>query len=405
MCRLSAVAVFLMAAAGASGQPCDAGDPTTALIDILSGQTYKTFDGGLYAGGSNARPAGHEAAGVAIANGIVPVNTAGVADPNGRIVLISIGFSNMTQEWNSGAVGDPSSIPFTFTAKANALRATGVVNPKVLIVDGAQGGATANQWAATPPNPSAQPWSTPIQRLTQAGSTRFQVQVACVKTAHATPMTCIADDGSSTGDAGLLAADFAGMARNLRTVFPNIKLAYFQSRTYGGYALTQLNPEPYAYECGFGVKWMLMSQIDDAGTYGDLNYDAAVRPVVSPWLSWGAYLWAHGLSPNGQGLAWDINDFRPDDRTHPAAGGIDKAGTAMLNFFLSDTTTRPWFGWQCLHGDVNIDAAVTEADAPGLAAVLVNPGAFSVDRQCRADVNNDGKLDGADVQAFVTLLL
>src|SRR5262245_2583305 len=95
MSRIAAVVVLFMIAARASGQPCDATDPTTALIDFSAGQTYKAFDGGLYAGGSNVRPAGHEAAGVGIANAIVPINTAGVADPNGRVVLISIGFSNM----------------------------------------------------------------------------------------------------------------------------------------------------------------------------------------------------------------------------------------------------------------------------------------------------------------------
>lgn len=393
--------IGLAAPAIARAFPCDPASPTTAIID-LGPATYKTFPGGLYGNGSNLRPPAHESAGVALADAIVPLDNAGAPNANGRVVLISIGFSNMTQEWASGAVGDPSSIAVTFKSKADALRATGVVNPKVLVVDGAQGGVTSNQWAATPPSPTSQPWSIPVQRLTNAGSSRFAVQVACVKTARASPTTCIADDGSTLGDAGLVAADFAAIARNLLVIFPNIKLAYFQSRTYAGYALTALNPEPYAYETGFAVKWMIDSQIAASGAFGNLNFDPAAGLVVAPWLSWGAYLWAHGLTPNGRGLSWAIDDFRPDDRTHPAFGGVDKAGTAMLNFFLTDTTTRPWFGWQCVHGDMNNDGFVTPADVPGLVGVLLNPSA-SVGQQCRADVNDDGVVDGRDIAKFVAL--
>ena len=51
---------------------------------------------------------------------------------------------------------------------------------------------------------------------------------------------------------------------------------------YAGYATTALNPEPYAYESGFAMKWLINSKIR-----GDsLNYDSNRGPFEAPWLSW-----------------------------------------------------------------------------------------------------------------------
>lgn len=386
----------------ALGQLCDPTDPTVSLYDLGIGP-YKSFEGGLYSGGSNVRPPAHESAGIAIAQLIKPLSTTGVEDPNGRIGLISIGFSNMTQEWRTGAVGDPASVPLTFTSKATVLQVSGVVNDRVLIIDGAQGNQDTFDWSHEPPDIDLPPWSIVLARLSGPvyNSSVEQVQIACVKVATRGPSQCIASDGSFTGDAGANAANFAKLARNLKFVFPNIKLAYFVSRSYAGYALTNGNPEPFAYEQGFSIKWMIDVQTQGSSTYGDLSYQGSGATV--PWMSWGAYLWANGLTPNGLGISWDINDFRPDDRTHPAIGGVDKAATAMLNFFLTDTTTRPWFGWQCLHGDVDGNGRIDGGDIGPLIDVWLNPPAAPVAVQCRADTNNDGVVDPSDISKFAEL--
>jgi hypothetical protein len=69
------------------------------LPDLGIGQ-YKGFTGGMYPNGGNRRPAVHEGAGVNIAqNQIVPRLLSGNVDTNnGKIVLLSIGMSNTTQE-------------------------------------------------------------------------------------------------------------------------------------------------------------------------------------------------------------------------------------------------------------------------------------------------------------------
>lgn len=386
--------------APAIAQPCDPAAPQLSLYDLGVG-TYKTFQGGLYSGGANQRPAAHEAAGSAIASAIGPLDVNGNPSPNGRIVLISIGISNMTQEWRVGANNDPSSASLAFTAKVAPLQASGVVNQRMLIVDGAKGPFGADMWGAEPPDLAADPWLHALTRLQFSQSSREQVQIACVKAGHPGPTTCIANDGSTLGDAGLLAQHFAGIARNLRIVFPNIKLVYFVSRSYGGYASSG-NREPFAFEQGFGVKWAVESQITANNTFGDLTF---LGPnAVAPWISWGPYLWANGTTPNGLGMTWEITDFVAD-QIHPSASGVDKASTAFLDFFLSDSTTRPWFGWQCVRGDVNGDGLFDGRDIMAFVSVTNNPAAAPVPMQCRADANNDGVVDANDVGAMATVIL
>jgi hypothetical protein len=36
---------------------------------------------------------------------------------------------------------------------------------------------------------------------------------------------------------------------------------YLDSRIYGGYATTALNPEPYTYEGAFLVRWLIQDQL------------------------------------------------------------------------------------------------------------------------------------------------
>src|SRR5687768_8952227 len=92
---------------------------------------YKGAAGGLYPNGANGRPAEHEAAGLQIAiEEIQPRDTNGTVNAtNGRIVLLSIGMSNTTQEWGGG-----------FQPRANADPSK---NPRLVLVDGAQGGQAA----------------------------------------------------------------------------------------------------------------------------------------------------------------------------------------------------------------------------------------------------------------------
>ena len=134
----------------------------------------------------------------------------------------------------------------------------------------------------------------------------------------------------------------AAVANNLHDTFPNLKLAYYSSRTYGGYAqgLSLTNPEPYAYESGFSVQWLMTAQI---GGDASLNFDPQKGAVRAPWLSWGPYLWADGMNPRCDGLIWECSDFNDADGTHLTPQGRAKVVKLMLDFLKTDGTARQWY--------------------------------------------------------------
>jgi hypothetical protein len=284
----------------------------TPLNDLSAG-SYRGFQGGLYPAGSNQRPWPHDSVGLALAGEIQPLDASGAVDPtNGKIVLISIGMSNATQEFSM------------FKTLADTDRAR---NPRLVIVDGAQGGQTA----AIISNPSANFWSVVDQRLASAGATRSQVQAAWVKEADAGPTEPFPTHALK------LLSEFEGIARILKLRYPNIRVSYWASRTYGGYATTSLNPEPYAYESGFAVKWLIEKQID-----GDTSLSHSGSNPRAPWLAWGPYLWADGMSPRGDGLIWECSDFQSDG-THPSNSGRLKVAQLLLSFFRTDPTAQRWY--------------------------------------------------------------
>lgn len=279
---------------------------------------YRGFRGGLYPEGENARPQEHEEAGLARARHVRPLNVDGRPDPEGAIVLLSLGMSN-TSQLSEG-----------FASKM----LPGKINPRVRFVNGAQGGMTASVIQHAGEGRGATFWRTVDDRLKRHGLTRAQVQAVWIKQANADPREGFPDY------ARRLEREQLRILKLVHDRFPNCGLAYLSSRTYGGYATTTLNPEPYAYESGFAVKWLVERQI--AGDRS-LNFDAARGDVRVPWISWGPYLWANGADPRADGFASLREDFREDDGTHHSAAGARKVGGLVLDFFMTDSTTRPWF--------------------------------------------------------------
>ena len=285
----------------------------TPLTDLGTG-TYQGFEGGLYCEGSNARPSAHEAAGVALAQAVGPLDAGGSPSPAGRYVFVSIGMSNTTQEFS------------TFVPMANAEPGK---DPRLVVVDCAQGGQAADAWA----DPANAVWPTLDARLAAAGVTPAQVVTAWVKLAEKSPSAAFPQDALA------LANDMAATLRNLKAHCPNVAMAYLSSRIYAGYATSTLNPEPYAYQTGFAVKKLILDQISGDTT---LNYDAGKGAVLAPWIAWGPYLWADGTTPRGDGLAWACSDL-VSDGTHPSATGRAKVAQMLLDFVKTDTTASPWF--------------------------------------------------------------
>jgi hypothetical protein len=331
MRRRIALVVLVLAAAGAHlGQGAGWFDrePLTEMVG-----PYKGFPGRLYPG-SNQMPSDHAAAGAARAAAIVPRNTAGVPHAAGKYVLVSIGMSNTTQEFCSAGGGLPCD-PFTFMGQAAADPA---VNKATLVLaNGALGGRSADFWDS-PSDPDYDRVRDTV--LAPQGLTEAQVQIAWVKVANPGPTTALT---SAQADAYRLLAQIGNIVRALKVRYPHLQQVYLSSRIYAGYATTTLNPEPYAYESGFAVKWAVAAQIRQMRTgvidprAGDLDYDG-----VAPWIAWGPYLWARGAEPREDGLRWLPADFVADG-THPSNSGRQKVGTLLLAFFKTAPPARCWF--------------------------------------------------------------
>jgi hypothetical protein len=305
-------------ATGPQGQPPEKVDLSgfKPLTELGTGK-HKDFTGGLYPDGKNERPAAHEAAGLALAKQVQPLDDKGKPADDGKIVLLSIGMSNTTQAFS------------TFQRLAKG--APGI-NPRVVLVDGAQGGQTAARIQNTDGSGKAF-WDKVDERLNLAGATRAQVQAVWIKEADAGPTDPF------PGHAKTLQKELVNVVHILHDRFPNLKLVYLSSRTFGGYATTRLNPEPFAYETGFAVKWLIEQQLK-----GDpeLNWDAAKGEKKAPWLSWGPYLWANGTTKRTDGFFYDREDFG-NDGTHPTRSGQEKVAKLLLDFFMTDSTAKPWF--------------------------------------------------------------
>lgn len=314
------------------------------LPDLGSG-TWGAYPGGLYPNSSNQRPSFIETAAVDIAlNQIRPLDSAGNPDEtNGKIVMISVGMSNTTMEFS------------TFVTLANGDLAK---NPKLEIVDCAISGADATQWT----NPAASTWTTAYSRLAAHAVTPQQVQVAWVKQAVINP----AGHGAFPAHAQYLQGLNEDITRALKTNFPNIKIAYYASRTRA-HTTSGLNPEPYAYESSFSVKWMIENQVN--GT-GNLNWDSNQGPVVAPLILWGPYLWADGENPRSDGFIWSESDT-VDDKTHPSTTGKEKVAAQLKAFFKTDPSAAPWFLNPNVTGQPPTAAIIAEATA-GPSGTVVN---------------------------------
>lgn len=285
-----------------------------ALPDLGKG-TYQGEQGGLYPGGENSPPPAHLKAGLALARRVVPLDAEGRESKDGKIVLISIGMSNTTmkfQAFQKLAAGDSS------------------LNPHLVLVDGAQGGQVA--WVTS--KPTTPFWEVVDERLRVTGVTRKQVQAAWVLQANPGP------NRPFPAEAKELQQNLVDTLHVMQDRFPNLKVAYLSSRTYGGYATSPLNPEPYAYESGFAVKWLIGDQI--AGK-PELNYDGAKGPVRAPWCAWGPYLWADGMKANKDGLSYLRSDYTEQDGTHPSPPGRQKVAERLLRFLKTDPAAKPWF--------------------------------------------------------------
>jgi len=269
---------------------------STGLVPLtdMGRRKYRGYRGGLYPAGRNRPSPAYLRKGLAGARQVRPID--------GKIVLLSVGMSNATQEFSA----------FKQVADRDDSK-----NPSLTIVDGAQDGWDAERVKAEPAY-----WVAVDERLAAADASAEQVQAVWLKEAIA------GEDRRFPRDARALQTDLRAIVRTMRFRYPNLRLVYLSSRTYGGYAITGLNPEPAAYDSGYAVRGLIQQRMSGK--------------VKGPWLGWGPYLWTDGLRGRRDGLVWSCDDVE-EDGTHPSKTGVQKVVTMLLTFFKTDPTARRWF--------------------------------------------------------------
>jgi len=323
-----ALTVTLLAATTAHAQS------RTPLNDLGSTSYLGQFQGGLYENGSNVMPFDHRADGRVHASRIRPRNALGNPATNGKIVMISLGMSAPSQAFCAEMNPAPCE---TWSFMGQAASDPAVNHSTLVLVNGARAQQNAETWLT----PESQNYDyLRFFDLTPAGVTEAQVQVAWVKLANSGPSIALP---AQDAEAYRLLGQMGNVIRSMKARYKNLQIVYISSRSYAGYANIALNPEPYAYEYGFSVKWLVQAQINQRRT-GQIDSRAGdLDPAtVAPWIAWGPYFWADGLNPRSDGLTWTRADFE-NDGTHPSKSGEEKEASMMLSFFKQDPTATPWF--------------------------------------------------------------
>jgi hypothetical protein len=329
--------------------------------------TYDSFEGGLYENCSDVVPSDHDADGQYIATQIQPLDVNGNPSSTGKVIFVSMGMSNAQNEFAG------------FLTNASKNRA--VNHTTLALSNGAASNQDACFWYPATGAPSClstapNNFDRVAKLLPARGLSMNQVEVAWLKNANGrqhsyergcqpTGTLCVplCDPTLSTTcvnsvtntDAVNLESELGDDVRAAKQRWPNLKMAFLTSRMWAGYALPSAgSPEPYAYETGFAVKWLIEAQIIQMRTgvidpiAGDLNYNDG----TAPWLAWGPYFWADGPNPRSDGLVWcggaktpgppcnGEQDFAADGQ-HPLS--VTKQVGMMLDFFLNSPYTKSWF--------------------------------------------------------------
>ena len=275
-----------------------------------------------------------------------------------------------------------------------------VNHTRLVIANGAAGGQTAGTWDS----PADANYNRVRDNvLTPQGVTEAQVVSAWVKVANAQPTSALPN---ANADANALVAQMGNIVRAMKVRYPNLAIVFLSSRIYAGYASSTLNPEPYAYESAFAVKWLIEAQIQQKSPNGQIDPIAGDLDFngVAPWLAWGPYLWADGLMPRGDGVTWACNELQADG-THPSQAGQTKVGGMLLDFMLQSRFAAPWFradGGRCprdFDGDGDVG---TDRDIEAFFACLGGDCCASCGP---ADFNGDGDIGADDdIESFFRVL-
>ncbi|MCH7702215.1 MAG: hypothetical protein IID37_11055 [Planctomycetes bacterium] len=314
---------------------------------------------------------------------IVPRDFTGAVDhDNGLIGIVSIGFSNVRQEFGDLIEDRIQDLQTPFDG----------LNDKLVFVNGGKDNNTMCDWEVDPVViDSSNIWGElVIEKLDDGkvpgGGVGFtavdpdQVQAVWIKMVIARPWKYCTEhpnfcegadpcapalcgdpacrfpnwmDHSTDGEI----AKYKTVLKHIRTVFPNIAQVFLSSRMYGGYAnevdgaveqipppCGQGSPEPWAYESGFSAQGVIKSQAFDGGMdFGAIG--------VHPYVAWAPYYWANGTTPNPDGLTWECwqvcadgaHPSRDEDVDPGQTSGQTQVADLLYDFFKTHALASEWY--------------------------------------------------------------
>jgi hypothetical protein len=279
---------------------------------------------------------------------IEPLATDGTALPaaqGGRIVFLSMGFSNTNGKWClRGSVDGVTCNSWSFMGR---WRTNGQMRQPVdglQIFNGTTKGGTTPKWD----DPADLEYENIANALAAQGLSPLQVQALYVEIVLPNAFISLPD---TNADMYKLVQAAGNQMRAIKVRYPNTRQVYISPRDYAGYSKGMLSREPFAYESAFAVKWLIQAQITQLATgvvdtlAGDLDLS------VAPWLTWGPYLWATS-TPRADGLFWLISHFDTKDGVHFSKSGETKASGWMMGWFNASPFSMCWLlkGFTCAPG-------------------------------------------------------
>lgn len=368
-------AIFLQF--NAVAQQCQ--NDSTGLVPITElTMPFNGMAGGLYGNYQNTMPEAHLQQGVILASQILPLDSLGNYDPDGKIGFISMGMSNCN---------------LFFAAFRNSAQTYPMFNEKLTLVNGATGGADIDVML----NPSSNYWITVDQKMAQSELKNNQVQVIWLLQAkHISGIP----PGQGIAHIDTMERKFLTAFQYFKQRYPNLKQIFSSGRDYGGYSNPGSgNPEPYAYYTGWSFRKLVERQIN-----GDTSLSYSGSQPKTAWLAWADYIWADGKNTRSDGFNWLCpQDVQPDG-VHPSGAGQTKVTNLLMNFFTTDPATS-WFRSveNNIPGDANCDGAVNILDIVTVVGYMtgLNPQPFCF---TQADVNQDELVDILDIIETINII-
>ena len=312
------------------------------LTDLGEG-FYRGFQGGLYPGGSNVRPAAHMAECISQVAQIQPLNLYGNPDTNGAIVMLGIGASNPMTEFQQFIEFSEGYAP---------------VNDHLHIINACVGGQGIQKMYDITDNY----WSGVANKLESEGMSVDQVQVLWIEQDNTN-----AYDTAFPSAPNALVDDFRLLLEVVRQLFPNIRICYITARAYAGFA-SPIDPDisggllyPRDYYNGWAVKFLVGKVIGHETGYAFEGPSASI-----PLVTWGSYHWTDGSTPRLDGLYLDCEEDVGPDGLHLTGIGEYKMGQQLFEFFKSDETAAYWY-----YDDEY--AGIDQPEKPRKACIYPNP--------------------------------